>query len=43
MLFAIEDKLGVHVDEAELDELNGESTLDELAKVFARLGYEIEV
>ncbi len=43
LLFAIEDKLGVHIDENELEGLNGNSTLKELSLVFQRLGYEIEV
>jgi acyl carrier protein len=43
LLFALEDKLGVHIDERELDGLNGESTLEQLSMVFRRLGHEIEV
>lgn len=43
LLFAIEDKLGVQVDEAQLEGLNGESTLQDLTVAFERLGYQIEV
>jgi len=43
LLFAIEDQLGVEIDEAKLNGLNREATLGDFVEVFARLGYEIEV
>lgn len=43
LLFAIEDHLGVQIEESKLAGLNRESTLNDFVKVFGRLGYEIEV
>ena len=43
LLFAIEDHLGVQIDESKLAGLNQESTLIDFVEVFGRLGYEIEV
>lgn len=43
LLFAIEDGLGVQIDESRLGGLSGQSTLQELSEVFKGLGYDIEV
>jgi acyl carrier protein len=43
LLFAIEDHLGVQIDESKLAGLNQKSTLIDFVEVFGRLGYEIEV
>ncbi|MEB0140418.1 MULTISPECIES: phosphopantetheine-binding protein [unclassified Undibacterium] len=42
-LFAIEDQLNISIDEAYLARLNSLSTVGDLVRVFADLGYEIEV
>ena len=43
LLFAIEDKLSIQIDEKYLDGLNGLSTVAEFVATFKTLGYEIEV
>lgn len=43
LLFAIEDKLNVRIDEGYLEKLNDLSTISELIATFKTLGYEIEV
>lgn len=43
LLFAIEDKLGVQIDEKYLEGLSGLSTVAEFIRTFKTLGYEIEV
>lgn len=43
LLFAIEDKLGVQIDESKLGGLSGQSSLRELSDIFKGLGYQIEV
>jgi acyl carrier protein len=43
LLFAIEEKLNVQIDEAYLEKLSGMSTIAELVDTFKGLGYEIEV
>ncbi len=43
LLFAIEEKLNVQIDEAYLEKLSGLSTIAELVDAFRQLGYEIEV
>ena len=43
LLFALEDHLGVEIEESKLAGLNRESTLNDFIGVFGRLGYEIEV
>lgn len=43
LLFAIEDHLGVQIEESKLSGLNRDSTLHDFVEVFGRLGYEIEI
>lgn len=43
LLFAIEEKLHVRIDEGYLEKLNGLSTIADLVATFRTLGYEIEV
>lgn len=43
LLFAIEDALGVQIDESKLGGLSGQSSLRELSDVFRGLGYAIEL
>jgi acyl carrier protein len=43
LLFAIEDHLGVQIEESKLSSLNRDSTLKDFVEVFGRLGYEIEI
>lgn len=43
LLFAIEEKLDVQIDEKYLAKLSGLSTIAELVATFHTLGYEIEV
>ncbi|WP_426207497.1 acyl carrier protein [Massilia sp. TWP1-3-3] len=43
LLFAIEDKLNVQIDDQYLSKLSGLSTIAELVSTFKGLGYEIEV
>lgn len=43
LLFAIEEKLNVQIDEQYLSKLSGLSTIAELVDTFKTLGYEIEV
>lgn len=43
LLFAIEDSLGVQIEESKLSNLNRDSTLKDFVEVFGRLGYEIEI
>ncbi len=43
LLFAIEEKLKVQIDDQYLSGLSGLSTISELVSTFKTLGYEIEV
>jgi acyl carrier protein len=43
LLFAIEDKLGIQIDERQLEGLNTSSTLGDMVSIFERLGYQIEI
>lgn len=43
LLFAIEDHLGVQIEESKLSGLNRDSTLHDFIEVFCHLGYEIEI
>ena len=43
LLFAIEDKLSIRIDEAYLESLSGLSTVSEFVSTFRTLGYEIEI
>lgn len=43
LLFAIEEKLNVQIDDKYLSKLNGLSTIAELTATFGALGYDIEV
>ncbi|HEX7638289.1 MAG TPA: phosphopantetheine-binding protein [Burkholderiaceae bacterium] len=43
LLFAIEDKFEIHVDDKDLAGLHSGSTLREFARVFQCLGHEIEI
>lgn len=43
LLFAIEDHLGVQIEESKLAGLNNESTLRDFIEVFGQLGYQFEI
>lgn len=43
LLWAIESRLKVQIDEQYLEKLSGMSTVAELASTFQELGYEIEI
>lgn len=43
LLFAIEDKLEMRIDERYIDSLNGKSTIADLVAAIRSSGYEIEV
>lgn len=43
LLWTIEDKFNIQVDDKYLESLNGLSTVEDLLKVFKTLGHEIEI
>lgn len=43
LLFAIEDKLEIRIDERFMDSLNGQSTIADLVAAIRASGHEIEV